>query len=152
MRILLDSNIVLRSVEPLHAQHELSVDAIDTLRQRGHDLIIVPQVLYEFWSVATRPIEQNALGMSPAEAHTELITIRRLFRLLLDERAVYSIWEQLVTTLNVKGKRAHDARLASAMQRHAVSHILTFNAVDFSRFDFVTVLTPVEVLGRMSNP
>lgn len=55
MRILLDSNVLLRSVEPKHAQHQASIDAIDALRKLGHDLAIVPQVLYEFWSVATRP-------------------------------------------------------------------------------------------------
>ena len=69
MQVLLDTNVLLRSVEPRHAQHQTSVDATDALRQRGHDLVIVPQVLYEFWSVATRPIEQNGLGMGPAEAH-----------------------------------------------------------------------------------
>src|SRR5206468_7710820 len=96
MRILLDTNVLLRSVEPRHVQHQTSVDATDVLRQRGHDLFIVPQVLYEFWSVATRPIEQNGLGMAPEEAQAELLAIQRLFRLLRDERAVYAIWEQLV--------------------------------------------------------
>jgi len=149
MRILLDTNILLRSAEPRHVQRQTSVDAIDMLRQPGHDLIIVPQVLYEFWSVATRPIEQNGLGMSPAEAHVELTTIQRLFRLLRDERAVYAIWEQLVSALGVKGKRAHDARLAAAMQRHAVTHVLTFNATDFARFALITALTPNDVLTNV---
>lgn len=54
MRILLDTNILLRSVEPRHAHHQVSVEAIDLLRQRGHEMVVVPQVLYEFWSVSTR--------------------------------------------------------------------------------------------------
>lgn len=146
MRILLDTNILLRSMEPQHAHHQASVDALDELRRRGHDLVIAPQVLYEFWSVATRPIEYNGLGMSPAEAHAELMAIQRLFHLLRDERAVYSIWEQLVVSVGVRGKQAHDARLAAAMQRHSVTHLLTFNATDFGRYTFVNVLTPDEVV------
>jgi len=43
-----------------------------------------------------------------------------LFRLLCDERAVYAIWEHLVSSIGVKGKQAHDARLAAAKQRHSV--------------------------------
>jgi predicted nucleic acid-binding protein len=147
MRILLDTNVLLRTVEPRHSHHQASVDAIDALRQRGHELVIAPQVLYEFWSVATRPIENNGLGMTPAEAHVELMAIQRLFRLLRDERAIYPVWQQLVLTLEVKGKQAHDARLAAAMQRHAVGHVLTFNAPDFARYSFVTAVRPVDVVS-----
>jgi predicted nucleic acid-binding protein len=146
MRILIDTNVILRSIEPAHAHYQSSVDALDIVRQRGHELTIVPQVLYEFWSVATRPLENNGLGMSPAEAHAEITTIQRLFRLLRDERGVYSIWEQLVSTHGVKGKQAHDARLAAAIQRHGVNYLLTFNAVDFARYSFVIAMTPEAVV------
>ena len=65
MRILIDTNVLLRSAEPGHAHYQSSVDSIDILRRMGHELTIVPQVLYEFWSVATRPIVNNGLGMMP---------------------------------------------------------------------------------------
>jgi predicted nucleic acid-binding protein len=152
MRILLDTNVLLRLVEPLHAHHQAGVDAIDVLRQHGHELVIAPQVLYEFWSVVTRPVEYNGLGMTPAEAHVELLTIQRLFRLLRDERAIYHLWEQLVHALGVRGKQAHDARLAAAMQRHAVSHLLTFNSQDFARYSFVTAMTPSDIVRGIVTP
>jgi len=129
MQILLDTNVLLRSVEPGHRDHRASIDAVDLLRQRRHELVIAPQVLYEFWSVATRPVSSNELGMSPSDAHAELVTLQRLFRLLRDERAIYPIWEQLVSSLAVKGKQAHDARLAAAMRRHGGGHLLTFNGI-----------------------
>jgi predicted nucleic acid-binding protein len=151
MRILLDTNILLRPVEPQHAHHRESIDAVDELRRRDHELVIAPQVLYEFWSVATRAIQQNGLGMSPAEAHIELTNIQRLFRLLRDERAVFSIWEHLVVSLRVRGKQAHDARLAAAMQRHSVTHLLTFNEPDFARYSFVNVLTPRAVVNGTAS-
>src|SRR5262249_21366576 len=143
---LLDTNVLLRSIEPGHRDHQTSVDAVDSLRQRGHELVIAPQVLYEFWSVATRPIANNGLGMSPSDAHAELSVVQGLFRLLRDERAIYQIWEQLVTTLGIRGKQAHDARLAAAMQRHGVAYLLTFNATDFVRYTFVTTLGPADVV------
>lgn len=105
MQVLLDSNVVLRSVEPNHAQHKTSTEAVDSLRRLGHDLAIVPQVLYEFWSVATRPTENNGLGMSTAEAQSELTAMKRLFRLLRDERGVYSEWEQLVSGFRCQGEK-----------------------------------------------
>ncbi|MDZ4688365.1 MAG: PIN domain-containing protein [Planctomycetaceae bacterium] len=146
MRILLDTNVLLRSIEPGHAHHFASSQAIDTLRQRGHELVTVPQVHYEFWSVATRPTDNNGLGMSTAEAQAELAAIQRLFRLLRDERAIFSIWEHLVSSLAVKGKQTHDARLAVAMQRHAITHLLTFNMPDFARYPLMTTLSPLDVI------
>jgi predicted nucleic acid-binding protein len=85
--------------------------------------------------------------MSAAEAQAELTAIKRLFRFLRDERAVYPEWEQLVTTLDVKGKQAHDARLVAAMNRHGLKYLLTFNTGDFARYPSVTALAPGDVLS-----
>lgn len=145
MRVLIDTNVLLRSAEPGHLHFQPSVTAIDLLRQKGHELTIVPQVLYEFWSVATRPIANNGLGMSPLDAHAELSVLSRLFRVLRDERGIYSIWNQLVVSHSVRGKQAHDARLAAAIQRHLVSHLLTFNTADFARYSFVNAVSPIEM-------
>ena len=145
MRVLLDTNIRLRSVEPLHAQHQVSTNAVSILRKNGHDLVLVPQVLYEFWSVATRPAENNGLGMSTSEARHDIAAVKRLLRLLLDERAVYAEWEKLMTTLEVKGKKTHDARLVAAMRRHNITHILSFNAQDFDRYPSISPLVPDQV-------
>lgn len=147
MRVLLDTNVVLRFAEPLHAQHRTATDAAEALRKAGHDLVVVPQVLYEFWSVATRPIENNGLGMSVREAEPELTAVKSLFRFLRDERAIYPQWEQLVTALDIKGKQAHDARLVAAMNRHGVTHLLTFNVGDFARYPSITVLAPRDVVS-----
>jgi predicted nucleic acid-binding protein len=148
MRVLLDTNVLLRAAEPSHSQHRVAVDAMELLQRDRHDVVVVPQVLYEFWTVATRPVENNGLGMTPAEAHGELQSFQRLFRFLRDERSIYAHWEALVSSLGVRGKTAHDARLVAAMERHGVTHILTFNASDFGRYASVVTLTPAGVLAR----
>jgi predicted nucleic acid-binding protein len=93
--------------------------------------------------VATRPIAQNGLGMTTAEADAELVKLGPpLFRLLLDERAIYGSGRELVTRFSVEGKQAHDARLVAAMQRHGLTHLLTFNTADFQRYPGIRVLDP----------
>ena len=146
MRFLLDTNVLLRTAEPGHAQFRSSSDALELLREHGHTALIVPQVLYEFWSVATRPIENNGLGMTTAEAFRQVGVFHGLYRLLRDERAIYPIWEQLVTRLSVNGKTAHDSRLVAAMLRHSITHLLTYNTADFKRYSEITALSPVSVL------
>lgn len=146
MRILLDSNILLRIVEPGHPHNAVASDALDLLKRRGHDALIVPQALYEFWSVATRPVVNHGLGWTPAEAHREIRSFQRLFGFLRDERAVFPLWEQLVFSLQVKGKPSHDARFVAAMMRHSLTHLLTFNTGDFARYA-ITAMSPMDVVA-----
>ena len=68
MLVLIDTNVVLRVVEPLHPVHAQAVAAVRGLRELGKEICLVPQVHYEFWVAATRPVAQNGLGMSTAEA------------------------------------------------------------------------------------
>lgn len=147
MRILIDTNVLLRSTQPKHIHYQSSLDAIVLLRGLGHELTIVPQVLYEFWSVATRPLLSNGLGMNPADVHAEIIAVQKVFRLLRDERGVFSIWQQLVTSYEVKGKQVHDARIAASLQRHGAKHLLTFNTSDFARYSFMTAMSPIEIVS-----
>jgi len=144
--ILLDTNILTRLVQPDHPHHISARDAVRILLERNEDLAIVPQNLYEFWVVATRPAGKNGLGMTVEQARSELSQIRGLFRLFRDERGILSRWEQLVFDYDVKGKIAHDAKLVAAMLRHDTTNLLTFNADDFTHFPGITVLTPENVL------
>ena len=59
MRILLDTNVLLRISDPNHAHHRPATAAVDALNANGDELRTVPQNLYEYWVVATRPIADN---------------------------------------------------------------------------------------------
>jgi len=146
VRVLLDTNILTRNAQPDHSQHAPARDSVKQLLNRSCELCIVPQNLYEFWAVATRAVFENGLGLTTAQAQSELARLKRWFTLLRDERGVLREWEGLVALHDVRGKTAHDARLVAAMQRHGLSHLLTFNVSHFARFAAVTVLTPESVL------
>jgi len=149
MKFLVDTNILTRLVQPSHHHHATVRDALESLRLANHYGFIVPQVLYEFWVVSTRPAVQNGLGLSIEEVVAELAEIKILFRLFRDERTIFEKWELLVESHRVSGKPAHDARLVAAMMRHGLTHILTFNAQDFTRYqaDGIVPLTPGEVVA-----
>lgn len=147
MRILIDTNILARLAEPGHAMYPAAFDSTAMLRRGGAELCIVPQGLYEFWVVCTRPTSVNGLGKSVVDAHSEVSSLLRLFTLLNDIPAIFPEWVRLVVTHAVLGKNAYDARLAAAMSVHGLTHLLTFNAPDFQRFTGLTVLTPAAVLS-----
>jgi predicted nucleic acid-binding protein len=64
MTILVDTNVLLRLSVSAHPMHGASRNAIVKLQANGERLVIVPQNIYEYWVVATRPLAQNGMGRS----------------------------------------------------------------------------------------
>ncbi len=141
MAYLVDTNLLLRGVEPTHPMFSDAVSATSKLLERGEKLYITPQNLIEFWNVCTRPSARNGLGRTLEETETEVNRLKRIFRIIFDNEAVYKEWERLVTTYGVKGVNVHDAHLVASMIVHRLTHILTFNMEDFNRYS--TEITPV---------
>ena len=152
MRVLPDTNVLLRAVQPGHPQHAAADGALAALLAQRDVPVLVPQAEYEFWVVATRPVAANGLGLSPAEAAADLARYEALMPLLPDPPGLLPVWKQLVLTYAVLGKKAHDARLVAAMHVHGITHILTFNGADLARFPGITVLTPAGVVGPPPTP
>src|SRR5437867_1164896 len=110
-------------------------DCVRLLLRQKETIQLVPQVMCEFWVVATRPIANNGLGMTPDTVKRKLEKAESFFELLPDSAGIYREWLRLVQTYLVAGVSAHDARIVAAMKVHAVTHLVTFNADDFKRFN-----------------
>lgn len=145
MLVLIDSNILTFIANPSSPLYQESTDATLRLQQRGDVPCIVPQNLYEFWAVATRPLTARGLEMTTIQAQIELERLKTLFQTLPDSPAIYAEWERLVVQHSVSGKNSHDARIAAAMIAHGVTHLLTFNGADFKRFAGITAIEPQDV-------
>ena len=145
MTYLVDTNVLLRAAQPSHPAQAVATGVVRNLLARGERLCVLPQNLIEFWAVATRPAESNGLGLEVDEAAAELDRLKTIFELLPDIPAIYPEWERLVRAHQVRGKEAHDARIAAAMIAHGVTHILTFNGGDFKRFAGVRTVDPAGV-------
>jgi predicted nucleic acid-binding protein len=144
MSILLDTNVLVRLAQDTSPLHAIAKSSVDAWQRHGESLHIVPQNLYEFWVVCTRPAgsPHNGLGLTIAQAEAERSRALSLFTFLPDTSAVYTEWERLVVSQQVKGKNAHYARLVAAMMAHGITHLLTFNLPDFSRYSSIKILDP----------
>ena len=142
---LIDANILIFSANPAAVEHQECVKATDAIRLNGDIACVIPQSLYEFWVVATRPMAERGLGMTPAQAQAELITIKGLFPTFPDNDAIYPEWERLVIQHSVSGKNAHDARYVAAMNVHWITNFLTYNKRHFTRFGGINPLLPSEI-------
>jgi predicted nucleic acid-binding protein len=142
---LVDTNVLLRQLEPAHDHHLAAVAATSRLIERGETLHIAAQSIAECWAVATRPPAQNGLGFDVRAAMSAVAEIERTFGLLLsDEAMVYRHWKRLIVEHRVTGRRVFDARLVAVMLAHDVGRVLTFSGADFASFG-VVVLEPQAV-------
>jgi predicted nucleic acid-binding protein len=140
MKILMDANTIVGLSEK--SRRPVVANAIKKVRADGHDMFVVPQVIYEFWVVATRPAKKNGLGMSTERVVLLVGQILNMFKLLDDPGGIYGRWFDIVTAEKVLGKQAHDARLVAAMAVHGLDAIMTQNVGDFKRYGGIQIIDP----------
>ena len=81
MPILMDTNILLRLVDPNDPEYALVREAVRALAGRGESLCFAAQNLVEFWNVCTRPASKNGLGLTPAQTDERATLIEGKFPL-----------------------------------------------------------------------
>ena len=143
-RFFVDTNILIYLADPPAPKHWASRSMLDQLVLSGMIPVFSPQIAYEFWTVATRPVTVNGLGWGAERARKTIEHYRIEFETLHDTPTVFDLWLDLVTTHNLKGKRIHDAHILATMQAHRVTQILTFNASDFPPVTDLSILTPAQ--------
>jgi predicted nucleic acid-binding protein len=142
MSVFVDSNVLLRTVDPGDPKYAAAVHSITSLIAAGQSLMITPQIAAEFWNVATRPADKNGLGMSNDEVRQEIATLESFLSILEESIDVYAEWKRLVVAHGVSGVQVHDARIVAAMNVYGVTELLTFNVQDFRRFIGIKVTGP----------
>ena len=143
--LLIDTNVLLRLMNPANEQHVICREAVRNLQASDCRLCLTLQNAAKFWNASTRPQERNGLGLSVAETDRRLKRIEQIMTLLPDDARVYAAWRDLVSANDVRGIQVHDAKLAAAMIAHRVPHILTLNTKDFSRYSGIQAVHPANV-------
>ncbi len=146
MRVLVDTNILLRSAQPNHPLSSQATCAVSKLLRQNDSVFFCAQNIAEFWNVATRPTDRNGLGLSPEEVLNEITSVEDSLSLLPDVPTIYPAWKRLVYDYSVQGVKVYDARLVAIMKVYDVESILSFNTADFKRYDGIAALDPASLL------
>ena len=133
--ILIDTNVILRSKQKSSPHYQEVTETLVKLVEDEEELIICPQVIYEFYVVVTRPIEQNGFGLSMDIALSEIDNILATYSMPVENSQVFFIWQQLIAHYKVIGKNAHDARIVAFMLSNNINKLYTLNKRDFVRFN-----------------
>lgn len=151
MKLLIDTNVLLRLRDPESPHHSDCVQALDQLRKFSKTAYTCAQVLVEYWVVATRPREVNGLALSTDAVDRYLSDTETVFSCLPEPSDIAARWRKLVVEHGVQGRPAYDARLVALMQAHDVTHVVTLNTGDFARYRGITPVLPSEA-ATMATP
>jgi len=146
MKILVDTNVLVRSIQKKHPACAIARKALISLYRSEHDLYLTPQNIAEFWNVCTRPIEVNGLGLSVELTDRYTNQLEQFFVILPDASEVFRTWRKIVVDHRVMGAKVHDARLVAMMKTYEIQTIVTFNVVDFTRFPEIVAIHPEQVI------
>ena len=146
MRYLVDSNVLLRLLQRTDPHHSTIRQAVRALLSRGDELCCAPQNIVELWNVSTRPATaRGGFGLTTAERDRRVRLIERVFTVLDETPAVYPEWRRLVLSHSVMGVQGHDARIVAVINVLGITHLLTLNGTDFSRYAGITCVAPDQV-------
>ncbi|HKK17112.1 MAG TPA: type II toxin-antitoxin system VapC family toxin [Opitutales bacterium] len=129
-----DTNILVAASDDTRSSHAESYELFERATTGSPRLFVCGQILREYLVVATRPIENNGLALSPKKAIENLQSFKRCIQLLEENAATTRRLEGLITKYKIKGRRIHDANIASVMIENGLSAILTLNPKDFQVF------------------
>ena len=121
------------------------------MSRSGREPCLAPRVVVEFWVVATRPREVNGLGWDPPTARAAVNGLVSLFPVPPDTPEASAVWLRLVSDGFVRGKRAHDVRLAAALS-NGVGEVLTLNPADFADVPGLAILRASASESRLRSP
>ena len=145
MSTLVDTNVLLRRLEPGHDYHRAAGAATSLLIERGQHLHIAASRSPN--SGPWRPGRRRRTGSGPTlpQRHRRSQRSSRPYGLLFSDGAiVYQHWKRLIVERRVTGRRVFDARLVAVMLAHGGAQLLTFNGTDFAGLG-VPVLEPQAV-------
>jgi predicted nucleic acid-binding protein len=135
MAYLLDSNVPLRVVNRRDPYYAVARHALAMLIQTDEILVIAPQSMAEIWNVLTRPASaRGGYGLNITDAERIILRLELRVQVWPEPPGMYPLWRRLIASAGVQGVQAHDARLAAYCDALGITHLLSFNSTDFTRF------------------
>jgi len=142
-----DTNVLLCATDHSRPSHSEARGLFRAAREGGYTLALSGQIMREYLVVATRPVEANGLGMSPADALHNVESFAARAVLCDETEAVSARLRALVGTYALSGKRIHDANVVATMAEHDIGWLITENRQDFEVFREIRTLD----LGGLSE-
>ncbi|MGB9887988.1 MAG: type II toxin-antitoxin system VapC family toxin [Moorellales bacterium] len=146
--ILLDTNVLLYAVNRDAPRHRACRTLVEAARRKELELVVVPQVLLEFFAVVTdrRRVERP---LDPGAAWQEVERFRATLRVLDPGPAALDRLAALLTRAKITGANIFDAWLAAQALACGAPTVCTCNGGHFSPFPGIAVREPEELVAPL---
>jgi predicted nucleic acid-binding protein len=135
-KYLLDTNILVYSVNREAPEHVRVEELIKKGLHAGSSFVVAHQNLLEFIAVLTR-----AYGIAPPRALSDAHAFASVFEVISPLPTTFQTFTQLVQKIK-RPSYPFDAYLAATMFDNAVRRIITNNAKDFQPFGLDEIIVP----------
>ena len=143
--IACDTNVLIRLASSDDPEHEVALEVRDRSISSGETICLFPQVIYEFFVVATKSRKANGLELPASDAEVFIAGFLLDFAFVPDSEKTFEAWRDLTARYAVRGNPNHDLRIVAAMLAADVGRVLTFNPKHFRRFTEIEVVDPRDV-------
>lgn len=150
-RVFVDTNVLLCATDTDREQQADAHFLLGHAGRSGIHLLISGQIVREYLVVATRPSEQNGLGLSPRHALENIERITHHIALVEETIEVAKALQRLVKQSALRGKRIHDANLVASMQCHGIATLITENLRDFRAFESIQTLDCAQAVATLQR-
>jgi predicted nucleic acid-binding protein len=141
-RIFVDTNILVYATVVTAPLHQRAQQTLQTLWNSGDDLWLSRQVLREYAMVVTRP-QSFMQPLTPSIAANHVQRFVGQFQIADDTPTVTTQWLTLLQTLTIAGRQVYDANIVATMLAFGVTHLLTNNPSDFTRYGQRITVVPL---------
>jgi len=133
-RAVLDTNVLLAASDTGRFEHASARAVLDQWPARGTTLYTSGQILREYLSVTTRPVERNGLGLSQSDSVANVRALCGRLRVLAENEKVAKRLLELLDQVVCTGRQVHDANVVATMLVNGIETLVTINVGDFTRF------------------
>ena len=130
-KLLVDTNVLLESTDEGRRLHALAIDLFRKAADAGVDLFVGTQVIREYLVVATRPIENNGLGMTTADALDNVSQFLKRAAVVAETLRADDTFVDWAGRYEVRGKRLHDLQILATASSAGMHALVTANEKDF---------------------
>ncbi len=140
--LFLDTNTLIYATNSAAPLHQVANQFIQTTFAAGIQLTVSTQILREYLATATR-LSTQGVNFPQSDILANLQLFQSRFRVVEDNLQLFSALMGLFQNYSFAGKQVHDANIVATMQIYGITHLLTHNVSDFSRFAALITIVPL---------
>ncbi|MHA1495676.1 MAG: type II toxin-antitoxin system VapC family toxin [Candidatus Thorarchaeota archaeon] len=144
MKTLLDTNILVHAHNQSSPQQKKASEILRDAIHSRLDAYIIPQILYEFFSVVTNSRRvDKPLATNEAFDICKDLWVSSAIKIIEPQSSTTLVVFDLVRNHGIAGAQIFDYVIAATAKEHGIERIFTENTRDFAVFDFLKVVNPL---------